>query len=325
MPASTDISIVIPIYNEVESVGILQREIEEAMGSMGVEWEVIYVDDCSNDGSLQKMLELREACPRIRILKFRRNYGQTAAMAAGFDASRGDIVVTMDGDLQNDPADIPMMVGELERGGYDLVAGWRKNRQDGFVLRRLPSIIANRLIGYVGGVTIHDTGCTLKAFRRELAKAMNIYAEQHRFLPVMSAGTGARVCEVVVNHRARRFGSSKYGIGRATRVLLDLFTVKLISQFSQRPLQYFGMLSLGALAVTVLFAFFSLVGVGSSAASMSDLVAIDDWELVIVSTVMLMFTLVVYYGLLGLLAELTVKASGMHRRRVLDRILNELH
>jgi len=324
MPSPIDISIVVPIYNEVESVGILQREIEEAMGSMGIEWEVIYVDDCSTDGSLKKMLELRELCPRIRILKFRRNYGQTAAMAAGFDASAGGIVVTMDGDLQNDPADIPMMVRELEDGNYDLVAGWRKNRQDGFVLRRLPSIIANRLIGYVGGVTIHDTGCTLKAFRRELAKAMNIYAEQHRFLPVMSAGTGARVCEVVVNHRARQFGSSKYGIGRATRVLLDLFTVKLISQFSQRPLQYFGMLSLGALAVTILFAFFSLVGIGTSEASV-DLVRIDDWELVIVSTVMLMFTLVVYYGLLGLLAELTVKASGMHRRRVLDRILNELH
>ena len=324
MPSSIDISIVVPIYNEVESVGILQREIEDAMGAMGVEWEVIYVDDCSTDGSLKKMLELRELRSRIRILKFRRNYGQTAAMAAGFDASAGGIVVTMDGDLQNDPADIPMMVRELEDGNYDLVAGWRKNRQDAFVLRRLPSIIANRLIGYVGGVTIHDTGCTLKAFRRELAKAMNIYAEQHRFLPVMSAGTGARVCEVVVNHRARQFGTSKYGIGRATRVLLDLFTVKLISQFSQRPLQYFGMLSLGALAVTILFAFFSLVGVGSSETSV-DLVRIDDWELVIVSTVMLMFTLVVYYGLLGLLAELTVKASGMHRRRVLDRILNELH
>ncbi len=325
MTPSVEISIVVPIFNEVESVGILQAEIEASLDPTGVEWEVIYVDDCSTDGSLKAMLELREKCSRIRILKFRRNYGQTAAMAAGFDASRGEIVITMDGDLQNDPADIPMMVGELKRGNFDLVAGWRKNRQDGFVLRRLPSIIANRLIGFVGGVTIHDTGCTLKAFRRELAKSMNIYAEQHRFLPVMSAGSGARVCEVVVNHRARQFGSSKYGIGRATRVLFDLFTVKLISQFSQRPLQYFGMLSLGALAVTVLFAFFSLVGVGSGATSASDLVVIDDWELVIVSTVMLMFTLVVYYGLLGLLAELTVKASGMHRRRVLDRILNELH
>ena len=325
MPDPIDISLVIPIFNEVESVGILQAEIAQALDSTDFEWEVIYVDDCSSDGSLQALLALREECKRIRILKFRRNYGQTAAMAAGFDASRGAVVVTLDGDLQNDPADIPMMVKLLNEGNYDLVAGWRKDRQDGFVLRRLPSIVANRLIGYVGGVTIHDTGCTLKAFRRELAKNMTIYAEQHRFLPFMSAGSGARVCEVVVNHRARQFGSSKYGIGRATRVLMDLFTVKLISQFSQRPLQYFGMLSLGALALTVLFAFFGLVEIGSESASSEDFLIIDDWELVIVSAVMLMFTLVVYYGLLGLLAELTVKASGMHRRGVLDRILNELH
>ncbi|MFT5286466.1 MAG: glycosyltransferase involved in cell wall biosynthesis [Planctomycetota bacterium] len=325
MAVPIDISLVIPIFNEVESVGILQAEIAQSLDSINVEWEVIYVDDCSSDGSLEKLLALRQECSRIRILKFRRNYGQTAAMAAGFDASKGAVVVTLDGDLQNDPADIPMMVKVLHEGDFDLVAGWRKDRQDGFVLRRLPSIMANRLIGYVGGVTIHDTGCTLKVFRRELAKTMTIYAEQHRFLPFMSAGSGARVCEVVVNHRARRFGSSKYGIGRATRVLMDLFTVKLISQFSQRPLQYFGMLSLGALAMTVLFAFFGLVKIGTETGPVGEFLIIDDWELVIVSGVMLMFTLVVYYGLLGLLAELTVKASGMHRRGVLDRILNELH
>jgi glycosyltransferase involved in cell wall biosynthesis len=325
MAPQTDISLIVPIFNEVESIAILQAEIEAAMATMEVDWEVIYVDDCSTDGSLEALKALRGTGSRVRILKFRRNYGQTAAMAAGFDASEGAIVITLDGDLQNDPGDIPMMVAELERGGFDLVAGWRKDRQDGFILRRLPSLIANRLIGYVGGVTIHDTGCTLKAFRRELVKNMPIYAEQHRFLPVMSAGSGARVCEVVVNHRPRRFGSSKYGIGRATRVLLDLLTIKLISQFSQRPLQYFGMLSLGILAVTILFAFFGLVRVGSGGSWPGEVLSIDDWELVIVSVVLLMSTLVMYFGLLGLLAELTVKASGMHRRGILDRILNELH
>ena len=325
MSEPIDISVIVPVYNEVESLEILQREIEEAMDPTDVEWEVIYVDDCSTDGSLALLREMRGRNRRIRIVKFRRNYGQTAAMAAGFDVSRGSVVVTMDGDLQNDPADIPRLVAQLDEG-YDLVAGWRKERHDGFVLRRFPSIIANRLIALVSGVGIHDTGCTLKAFRRELAKNMPIYAEQHRFLPFMSMGSGARVSELVVNHRARRFGHSKYGIGRATRVLLDIFTVKLISQFSTRPLQYFGLLSLGALSVTFVFALMGLVSVeGDPAAGGTVKVPVNDWELVIVSVILLLVTLVVFFGLLGLLAELAVKASGMHRRGILDRILNELH
>lgn len=316
------ISVIVPVHNEEESLPILHREIVAAMQELGLGWEAIYVDDCSTDRSLGVLLDIRRGCPNARVVKFRRNYGQTAAMAAGFDVSRGGVVVTLDGDLQNDPADIPRMVSELSKG-YDLVAGWRKERHDAAVLRRFPSIIANRLIALASGVRIHDTGCTLKAFRRELVKRMPIYADQHRFLPFMSSGSGARVCEVVVNHRPRRFGSSKYGLGRATRVLLDLLSVKLISQFSQRPLQYFGLLSLGFLSGTFLFALIGLVSTGQDGGSIE--FPTSDWELVIVSVILLLVTLVVYFGLLGLLAELAVKASGMHRRGILDRILNELH
>lgn len=324
MSQEIELSVIVPVFNEVESLAILHGEIERAVSRLGVPWEVIYVDDCSQDGSLGVLLELRRGCPNVRVVKFRRNFGQTSALAAGFDEARGRVVVTLDGDLQNDPADIPRLLEEIERG-HDLVAGWRKLRHDGFVLRRLPSLVANRLISLVSGVEIHDTGCTLKAFRRELVKNMQIYAEQHRFLPFMSAGTGARVSEIVVNHRPRRFGRSKYGIGRATRVLLDLLTVKLIAQFSQRPLQYFGMLSLGFLGITIVFACLGLVSVGEEAGPGGIAIPVDNWELVIVSVILLLLTLVVFFALLGLLAELAVKASGMHRRGVLDRILNELH
>ena len=211
MSATVEISVVVPIYNEEESLAILHGEIATALDSMGERGqraEVLYVDDCSTDSSLREMLRLRASDPRVRVIKFRRNSGQTAALAAGFDESRGDIVITLDGDLQNDPADIPRLVAELDHG-FDIVAGWRKKRHDGFILRRLPSMIANRLIAQVTGVSIHDTGCTLKAFRAELVKTMTIYAEQHRFLPVLSAGSGARVTELVVNHRPRQFGESK--------------------------------------------------------------------------------------------------------------------
>ncbi|HED65163.1 MAG TPA: glycosyltransferase, partial [Planctomycetes bacterium] len=232
-----ELSIVIPIFNEEESLPVLHDEIEAALaslGEVGERAEVIYVNDCSTDGSLAVMRRLQQRDRRVRIVQFRRNFGQTAALAAGFDESRGGVVVTMDGDLQNDPADIPMIVAKLEEG-FDVVAGWRRRRHDGFILRRLPSLLANRLIGLVTGVRIHDTGCTLKAFRSAVIKSMVIYAEQHRFLPVLSTGSGARVTEVVVNHRPRLYGKSKYGLGRAFRVLIDLIVIKFISQFSQRP------------------------------------------------------------------------------------------
>ncbi|HKX46438.1 MAG TPA: glycosyltransferase family 2 protein, partial [Planctomycetota bacterium] len=316
------VSVVVPVFNEEESLPVLHRELRVAMEPYGDAWEVIYVDDHSSDRSLNVMLELRRSDPHVRIVRFRRNYGQTAGLSAGFEHARADVIVTLDGDLQNDPADIPRLVEELGRG-YDIVAGWRKRREDGFLLRRLPSRLANRVIGVVTGVAIHDTGCTLKAFRRELVRSIAIYADHHRFLPVMSAGRGARVTEVVVNHRPRRYGHSKYGLSRVWRVLLDLLSVKLVAQFSQRPLHYFGLLSLSFLAFG---AFFSAVGLMSLDLERVDgHLVFNEWELIIVAIAMLLLMLVVFFALLGLLGELAVKASGMHRRGILGRILNELH
>jgi glycosyltransferase involved in cell wall biosynthesis len=324
--------VVVPVFNEEDSLPVLQQEIVAALEPAGMDFEILYVDDCSTDGSLGVMKRLWEQDPRVRIVKFKRNSGQTAAMAAGFDRARGELVATLDGDLQNDPADIPRMI-ELLETGYDIVAGWRQRREDGFVLRRLPSKVANRLIALISGVRIHDTGCTLKIFRSALVRSLSIYADQHRFLPVLSVGSGARVAEMVVNHRARRYGQSKYGLSRATRVLLDLLSIKLLAQFSQRPLHYFGMLALGFLGVGMAFAMMGLFAIDPDPTrgqqslpqvASGDFV-INDWELIVVSIVMVVMMTVVYFAMLGLLGELAVKASGMHRRRILDRILNELH
>jgi glycosyltransferase involved in cell wall biosynthesis len=323
--AAIRLSAVVPIYNEAESLRPLTEELVRALGSMGVPYEILYVDDCSSDGSLRIMLELRRQYPVLRIVRFRRNFGQTAALSAGFDHARGELVVTLDGDLQNDPADIPAMVRKLEEG-WDIVAGWRRRREDGFLLRRLPSIVANRLIGIYTGVPIHDTGCTLKVFRTQVVRGVSLYSDQHRFLPVMYAGTGARVTEMVVNHRPRVFGRSKYGLSRATRVLLDLLSIKLIAQFSQRPLHYFGLLALTFLLLGSFFAFVGLIGVENIVAVGAEGTAeLNRWELAVLSVTVLVLTLVVYFVMLGLLSELVVKASGMHRRGTLDRILNELH
>jgi len=314
------VSVVVPVLNEEESIPMLYREVREALDGPrvppGTRWELIFVNDHSTDASLRKMLALRATDPRIRVVSFRRNFGQTAALSAGFEHARGDVVVTMDGDLQNDPADVPELIRELERG-YDIVAGWRKARQDGLFLRRVPSIVANRLINLVTGTRIHDTGCTLKAFRAKLIKNLPIYAEQHRFLPAMSRSSGARVCELVVNHRPRRFGHSKYGLGRAVRVLLDLFTIKLIAQFSHRPLHYFGLFSLPFAAISALFLFVSSVDWGKMR-------LVDEWSRMMSFVIVLFFLLACYFVMLGLLSELAVVASGMHQRRVLDRIMNSV-
>ncbi len=331
-PARVRISIVVPIFNEVESLELLHAEIQAAMEEFGEEWEVVYVDDCSTDGSFGVLKELWESDTHVRLVKFRTNCGQTAAMAAGFDTARGELVATMDGDLQNDPGDIPRMVHMIEQG-YDIVAGWRRNREDGFILRRVPSMAANRIIGWLTGVKIHDTGCTLKLFRAKVVRSMSIYADQHRFLPVLSASSGARITETVVNHRARQFGTSKYGLSRATRVMLDILSVKLIAQFSQRPLHYFGLISLSFLGFTTFFALLGLVSLdGSSGPGSRSLVQavtgdfrIHPLEMIAVGIVIILMMTVVFFAMLGLLGELAVKASGIHRRGTLSRILNELH
>jgi glycosyltransferase involved in cell wall biosynthesis len=309
MPPVPEISVVVPVYNEEDSLPILYDEVRQALDGAGRTFELVLVDDHSTDTSLAKMLELRGRDPRVKVLHFRRNYGQTAAMSAGFDHARGRVVVTLDGDLQNDPADIPRMLAKIDEG-FDIVAGWRKTRQDGFVLRR-----ANRLIAWVTDTPIHDTGCTLKAFRSKLVKNLSLYAEQHRFLPAMSRGSGARVAEIVVNHRARRFGSSKYGLERALRVLLDLFVIKLISQFARRPLHYFGMFALPFAAL----ALFVLV---SGIVDYEKFDLVEQWPQFAVTAFMLFLLPVVHFVLLGLLSELVVIASGFHRRSVLESLVN---
>lgn len=300
-----DLSIVVPVFNEEQNLPLLHAELVAALQPLGRSYELIFVDDRSRDRSFDVLMELARHDPHTRLIRFRARCGQTAAMQAGFDHARGRYVVTLDGDLQNDPADIPRLVEKLEEG-YDVVAGWRRNRHDGFILRRLPSRIANRLIRAVTKVSIHDTGCTLKIFRRDLLARMPIYAEQHRFLPAISSAAGARVSEVVVNHRPRRFGKSKYGLGRATRVLLDLLVVRMLATSSQRPLSYFVMLTMPLLIVGA-YQLTSLVYAAFGGDNNS------QWTGQLRFSFLLVFMTCFFYFMLGLVAELAVKASGMHR------------
>ena len=306
-----DISLVIPVYDEEENLPVLHSEIVEHVGGMGVTWEVIYVDDRSLDSSFPVLLKLREQDKHVRIIRFRRNFGQTPAMSAGFEHSLGRVVVTLDADLQNDPKDIPALVAKLEEG-YDIVVGWRKNRKDGLVLRKVPSTIANRMIARISGATVHDTGCTLKAFRRELIDNLAIYGEQHRFLPVLSLASGARIAEIVVNHRPRIHGVSKYGIGRVIRVALDLLTMKMLSSFAKSPLPYFTMLSIPFVAVPILY--FAVGFLGPESLSFT-----TRWAQAMIATLSLTSMAGVYFLLLGLLAELVVKVNKRSDRPMSSR------
>jgi len=248
-PANYAVSVVVPIYNEADSLPRLYAELTEAMAVAKVSYEMILVDDGSTDDTPSLLRDLGKADPtHVRYIIFRRNFGQTAAMAAGFDAARHDVIVPMDADLQNDPVDISRLLDKINEG-YDVVSGWREERKDSFFSRRLPSIVANRLISSITGVRLHDYGCTLKAYRREVATHMNFYGELHRFLPVLASWAGAKVAEIPVNHRAREFGVSKYGMGRTLRVVLDLITIKFLLSYSTKPMQVFGKWGLGALAM----------------------------------------------------------------------------
>lgn len=239
-----EVSVVIPLFNEAENVLLLYHALREAMAATGRTWEVIFIDDGSTDTTYQVLRELhmQDAC--VRVVRLRRNFGQTAALVAGFDQARGRIIVSLDGDLQNDPADINALLKTLD-DGYDMVSGWRVRRQDGFWLRRLPSHVANWLISKITGVHLHDYGCTLKAYRAEVLKELRLYGEMHRFIPALIGGNGARIAELPVNHRPRQHGRSKYGISRTIRVLLDLLMVKFFLSFLTRPLQIFGLVGLG--------------------------------------------------------------------------------
>ena len=234
-----EISVVIPLFNEEESIPALHQSLTAALESYGHPYEIIIVDDGSRDRSYELLADLAQRDSRLSVIRLRRNFGQTAAFAAGFDYARGDVVITMDADLQNDPADIPKLMAQID-AGYDIVSGWRKDRQDRLLDRRLPSVLANRLISNVTDVRLHDYGCSLKAYRGDILKEVRLYGELHRFMPALAAQIGGRVTEVPVNHRARQFGSSKYGIGRTVRVVLDLITVWFLGSYSTRPLHVFG-------------------------------------------------------------------------------------
>ena len=298
MESFVDISLVVPLYNEEENVDLLYQELKEVLLSMPGQSEIIFIDDGSKDTTLTHLEAIQGNDPLVRVVSLRRNFGQTAAMAAGFDHASGSINVTMDGDLQNDPHDIPKMIAKLHEG-YDVITGWRFDRQDPFLSRKLPSKLANGLISKVTGVRLHDYGCTLKAFRREVIENINLYGEMHRFIPAIASGMGISFTEIKVNHRPRRFGKSKYGISRTIRVLLDLMTVKFLLTYATRPLHVFGTIGFVSSAVGFFLAFVMFIqrqffGVG-----------LADRPLLLLA-VLLIF-LGIQFITIGLLAELVVR------------------
>lgn len=273
--------------------------INETMPTLGKTWEVIFVDDGSRDKSLSVLTEQAQKDPEhVRVISFRRNFGQTAAIAAGLDYSQGDIIILLDADMQNDPADIPMLLAKLDEG-YDLVSGWRKNRKDDALTRNFPSMMANKLISWVTGVELHDYGCTLKAYRRPVLEGFRLYGEMHRFIPVFANSVGARITEVVVNHHPRRFGKTKYGLERTVKVVLDLFTVKFLVSFASKPIYLFGGTGLGLMVISAIIMIYLFIR------RMFFLVGVTGSPLFQTST--MFFILGFQSMLMGLIAELLVR------------------
>jgi glycosyltransferase involved in cell wall biosynthesis len=293
------ISIIIPVYNEEESLPYLHRALHQSLDLLNRPWEVIYVDDGSRDKSAEILHTLAQDDPDHTVaVLLRRNFGQTAAIAAGIDHATGDTIILMDADLQNDPVDIPMMLAKLDEG-YDVVSGWRFNRQDEFVTRTLPSRMANSLISWVTGVHLHDYGCTLKAYRREVITGFRLYGEMHRFIPAYAGSVGAKIVEVPVTHHARKFGKTKYGLERTAKVVLDLFTVKFLISYAQKPIYLFGGTGLGLMAISaagMLFLMLRRIIIGTSVLS-------SPFFVVAVMLVILGFQSI----LMGLIAELLVR------------------
>lgn len=309
--AKPEVSVIVPIYNEVESLPQLIEAIASVLTPTLLSYELICVDDGSTDGSGQLLKEQALIHPNLRAVLLRRNYGQTAAMAAGFDYARGSAIVTLDGDLQNDPVDIPLLLAKLSEG-YDLVSGWRQNRQDKALTRLLPSLIANWLIGQITGVKLHDYGCSLKAYRSELVADMNLYGELHRFLPVLAFIEGARIAELPVRHHARRHGKSKYGLGRTFRVVMDLLTVLFLKKFLTRPMHVFGFLGIISLTLGVgLGLYLTLLKLGFGA-------NIGDRPLLILAVVLILTGVQLFsFGLLG---ELLMRTYHESQNRPIYRV-----
>ncbi|NJM86372.1 MAG: glycosyltransferase family 2 protein [Hydrococcus sp. RU_2_2] len=306
-----EISIVVPIYNEVESLSHLIDAIALTLQSNQLNYEIICVDDGSSDGSTEKLRQLAKERNDLRAVLLRRNYGQTPAMAAGFQYAKGRTIVTLDGDLQNDPADIPELMAKLDEG-YDLVSGWRKQRQDDAVTRLLPSKIANWLIGKVTEVKLHDYGCSLKAYRAELVADMNLYGELHRFLPALAYIEGAKITELPVRHHARRFGKSKYGLGRTFRVLMDLLTIYFMKKFLTKPMHGFGLLGMISMLLGIVlgaYLTFLKLGLGQS---------IGNRPLLILAV--LLFLTGVQLFSFGLLAELMMRTYHESQKRPIYRV-----
>jgi glycosyltransferase involved in cell wall biosynthesis len=314
MLGKVELSVVIPVFNEMENVSILCNRLTMACDSLNRSYEILFVDDASTDGTYEILKGLRSQDERIRAIRFRRNYGQTAAMAAGFEYARGNIIISMDGDMQNDPADVPRLLEKLG-DGYDVVTGWRKDRKDKFWSRRLPSLVANWIIGLITGVPIHDNGCSLKAYRASVIRSVMLYGELHRFIPAMSTLVGARVAEIMVSHHPRTFGKSKYGMSRVWRVLLDIITVKMITGFASRPSAWFGILSVP----------FIVLGFGGLLAGSRMFFGnlIEEW--VVISTAsLLFFFLGAHLVSIGFIGELFVKTGDYSPKKSIKETIEIL-
>jgi len=294
------ISVIIPLYNEEESIEPMYRAVTDALAELSMPYEILFVDDGSRDATFATARELAGQDPRMRVIKFRKNYGQTPAMVAGIDNASGDILVTMDGDLQNDPRDIPMFLDKMQEG-YDIVVGWRRRRQDKLITRKIPSKIANWLIGKVTGVPIRDNGCSLKAYRASIIKSVPLYSEMHRFIPAMLSITGVKIAEIPVQHHARQFGVSKYGLSRTFKVLSDLFGIKTIVSFAARPLLWFGGIGMTSLVISFLCLLFALPGIWSTGPAS-----------VVLPGLSLLFAVLAFFLLFaGVLCELVYKTGNL--------------
>jgi len=296
-----ELSVIIPVYNEVGSIGPLLEDLEKTLDGIPRVSEIVVVDDGSSDGTRDRLEAHRRNSRYLRVLRLQRNFGQTAAMAAGFHAARGDVLVTMDGDGQNDPSDIPALLEHLDRG-YDAVSGWRKNRQDNVLSRVIPSVTANWLLAEITGVKLHDFGCTLKAYRAEFIRRLHLYSDMHRFIPGLAAAVGARVGERVVRHHPRRLGVSKYGIGRTWKLLTDMVVLRLLVRFSGQPLHYFGLLSLATFSFSMCVSFVAFVDTSSMR-------LVNYSTVVLPAVATLCFCLSFYFLMMGLLCELALRST----------------